>query len=246
MHYLTLATAINKKGRRDGDYFCSEMFRGKSVWLKENLITTIGHDKLKARKAPARRAAVREAIEQFGGNSHLDVFAIFGHGLWNALPAAGYNNWNVRDLAHTLSRVTQEIKIILYCCSCGRGKGQFKKPDIKLPSTNIAEVPGKAGWAMRLAGALQEMGLGFEIFAHTTAGKTAKNPFLVRIYQDEDFSIVREQVVPYVSKWQRHNDPAGRRRWVAWQDLVRNDPVFRFQFPFLNQGDIDALVGEKK
>lgn len=248
MRYLALATAINSLGKKDGDYFCQEMIRAVKYWEREYEIPTPYFDKIKPKAPNKRRGVVRRSLagaaRADGPDAQIDALAIFAHGSWKALFGAGYNIWNVYDFASAISQVADDITIILYACSCGAGRRKFKKPDLVLPSTKVAEVPGHAGFAMRLAGALQEHGVAFEILAHLNKGKAAKNPFAVRVTADESGDLRREQIIPFVSWWRRWKDPRGRKRWLAWKKKLSTDPVFRFDFPFLSQGTIEDRVDE--
>jgi hypothetical protein len=239
MTYLAVATAINKIGRRDGKYFCAEMDAfADCVHVSQSCKKV----RLKRKGAFARRVDLKKAIRS---RKILNTLAIFGHGTWRSLPAGGFNLWNIAELAHEIelrSGQSREIRIILYACSCGAGRKKYKDADIALPSTDNEEVSGHAGFAMRLAGALQERGVGFTIFAHLNRGKAAKNPFVVRIYENSNMNIVRRQVIPFVSWWRRKKNPDGRRCWLTWKRLLANDPTFRFEFPFMDQDTIDARV----
>lgn len=243
MTYLSVATAINLPGRRDGNYFCKEMYRYEISVSK--LVPGAQHvtAENEERRAPKRRAAMREVIHSTG--AHLETMAIFGHGNWRAIKAGGFNIWNVHSLAATIARRTTNIRIILYACSCGAGRLKYKKPNQVLPSALTREVSGWAGFAMRLAGALQELDVRFVIYAHTNKGRACMNPHVVRVRPqgtDQASGIVREEVVPFVSWWKRKKNPTGRARWLAWKKHLSTNPTFRFRFPFMKQEDIDLTV----
>ncbi|NIQ96018.1 MAG: hypothetical protein GWN87_18800 [Desulfuromonadales bacterium] len=202
------------------------------------------------REALERAIPAGVTLETSGGDDietpELDALAVFGHGTWRALLAGGYNRLNVYDLAEEIAARTDDITIILYCCSCGAGRGKYKAPALTLPPVAEAEVPLKAGFAMRLAGALAENGVTFDIYAHSTRGRAAKNPRVVRISGSPEGEIERREIVPFVSWWRRKKDPQGRRDWLEWSRLLDKDPRFRFQFPFLTDRDIRRrLDGEE-
>jgi hypothetical protein len=113
---------------------------------------------------------------------------------------------------------------------------------LTLPPVDKAEVPFKAGFAMRLAGALAEFGVESEIYAHLNRGKAAKNPFVVRITAGPGDPVERREVVPFVSWRRRKKDPEGRRDWLTWRRLLADDPRFRFQFPLLSASEIQRRL----
>ncbi|NIQ97069.1 MAG: hypothetical protein GWN87_24995 [Desulfuromonadales bacterium] len=265
MAYLAIATAVNIPGRRDGDYFCSEMKRAAAFWAATWEDQTVLTFKLKRRGAARRRADVRDAISMLDPEDAppgvvdlspsvpepLDLFAVFGHGTWKSLPAGGYNRLNVYDLAEELAaRVVDKqttLKVVLYCCSCGAGRGKYSSPALTLPPVDEAEVPMKAGFAMRLGGALAEYGVPFEILAHTNRGKAAKNPFVVRITGGGDWQVIeRREVVPFVPRSRAKKDAQGRRDWLTWRRLLADDPRFRFQFPFLTDDEIRRRLRDEQ
>jgi hypothetical protein len=252
MNFLALATSVNRKGRKDGNYFCAEMRRGVAYWKKrfDDEDDQITADKLRRHPPRQRRHDMLAAIEEahkgeVPEEGTLNAIAVFGHGTWRALLAGGFNRLNVYDLASAISHTTDAITIILYCCSCGAGRGKYKAPDITLPPVDVAEVPMGAGFAMRLAGALVEYGVAPDIYAHLNRGKAAKNPFVVNIFEDSDGQIVRREVVPFVSWRRRKKDPEGRRAWQAWRKLLSDDPFFRYQFPFMSYHAITVRIDDK-
>lgn len=255
MTYLAVATSTNRPGRKDGNYFCAEMKKAAALWRRAFDDQFVVTQKMRRRWPGGRRRDIREAlelaipagvtVETSDGDDmtpDLNVFAVFGHGTWKALLAGGYNRLNVYDLAEEIADRTDNVTIVLYCCSCGAGRGKYKTPALTLPPVSEAEVPFKAGFAMRLAGALAEFGVTFEILAHLTKGRAAKNPRVVRISGGPDEPIERREVVPFVSWWRRNKDSKGRLNWLTWRRLLADDPRFRFQFPFLTDADIERRL----
>lgn len=240
------------------------MRKAVALWTRAFDKQTIITDKLRRTWAGGRRAEIREALGKADKilklpstplevgltvPEELELFAVFGHGTWRALIAGGYNRMNVYDLAEELAKRADPefgIKVVLYSCSCGAGRGKYKTPALTLPPVEQAEVPLKAGFAMRLAGALAEHGVDAQVYAHLNRGKAAKNPFVVEIIAAPDETVIRREVVPFVSWWRRNKDPQGRRDWVTWRRLLADDPRFRFQFPFLTRGEIARRLSDER
>ncbi len=229
MKALLFASAHNRKGKRDGDEFVREMYKFEHHLETEE--ANVKAIECYEKRYPDRR---KEFLAELG---QVDTVGLFCHGSKKWIYGIGYHVWNITHLARYLKKSHDKnypMNIILYACSCGKGKGT------EYP---VGQVPKKAGVAMMLANELAELDSPFKITAHTTKGHTTRNPNCVFV-TEKDGIIYKETVIPRVTRWQGKTLSLGRRRWLKWIKLLRDDPTFRFEFPFLEQHHILKILDE--
>jgi len=165
----------------------------------------------------------------------FDAVAFFCHGTWKHLKL-GWNVWNVGELASLLGSVcSRRPKIILYACSCGRGKFE-KKARWALPRKHVAAgfAKGFDGFAFMLADAF-DVDCIPRVYAHSAAGHTTKNPYMfdfydvVNVHNDEDKHIDRTGVI-----WKTSPN------WHRWFKLMRSESsTLRYRFPFMSDVELE-------
>lgn len=237
MTQLLFATARNSLWRKwisgkitfkkDGDYFVREMEAMGDQWVNPTMV-----------KCYKKAYWLRRKEFLMGLKETLDprTIAIFCHGSKNWIFGIGYNKKNIERLAqHIKDTGTKKVFIVLYACSCGRGKGD------RYP---IGDVPRKAGIAMMLANELAIRNVTFKIIAHTTKGRATMNPNCVFITKELDM-IFKQIVIPRVTRWQGKKNPKGRVRWLEWIRLLRENATFRFRFPYWDQRQVEDIVDGK-
>lgn len=214
--------------KKDGDEFVREM---------NHMISTLGDHvfysaKCYKKKYWARRIAFLKELK----NAHNpNTIVLFCHGSKNRIFGIGYGLVNIDMLAqHIADNVNGSVSIILYACSCGKGKGD---------RYHIGEVPVKAGVAMRLGDELARLGVDFKIVAHISKGHATENPNCVYITKN-GVSIHKQIVVERVTWWGGKKDPTGRKRWLTWVKMLKTNENFRFRFPFMSQIQIHQLLDD--
>lgn len=223
---LLFAHTRNRPGFHDGDEFKREMYKMAKVYP---LNTSI---ECRKKAYWLRRKMFTEAMTP----AETKTIAIFCHGSKHWIYGIGYNRKLIENLALLIHANTENVKIILYACSCGKGKGN------QYP---IGEVPYNAGVAMMLADELAKLHIRFKIIAHTTRGHTTMNPNVVFI-EKKPGSIVKYFPVKRVTWWQGKKDPEGRKRWLKWVKMLRTDPTFRFRFPYMTVPQIHEILDDEQ
>lgn len=236
MNQLLFATARNSIWRKwfsgkitfkkDGDYFVREMEAMGDQWTNPTMVKCY-------KKAYWLRR--RMFIEELKASIPRTI-AIFCHGSKHWIFGIGYNRKNIKQLAQYIKNTgTEKVFIILYACSCGKGKGD------RYP---IGTVPKKAGVAMMLADELAKLGVNFKIIAHTTRGRATMNPYCVFITKELNM-IFKQVVIKRVTRWQGKKDPIGRKRWLRWIEMLEENTDFRFKFPYMKQRQVVDIVDGK-
>lgn len=165
---------------------------------------------------PSRRraASVLGFLDSLGEikPGFFDGVAIFCHGLrhWTQ---AGFVTKKCEPLAESMSRMLKpDGKIVLYSCSNAKGFA-------------LGTQDGNKG--LCLASRLHAL-TGREVFAHTTAGPTTRNPHVVRFSGGNARYIVAPGSALW-SEWRRE----------LWQANTKNNrDKMRMLFPFLSQDQI--------
>ncbi len=147
----------------------------------------------------------------------IDRLVFFCHGTPKWL-RVGFHVWNVEELATAVSRCAGErLDVALYACSCGRSRIEWpwKLADRSWPRRN---VPGKAGFAARLTGALATQGVQARVFAHGTRGHTTRNPYCYT-FEAVGGVVMRTPITV-----------RGAPNWPAWKKKLKTNA--RFEVPF--------------
>jgi hypothetical protein len=223
---VLFATAKNRPGFKDGDEFVREM-QAMSKKFDDPIMT-----RCYKRAYWLRR---KEFLEDLIPTESKTI-ALFCHGSKHWIYGIGYNRVNINLLADQLKDNCERATIILYACSCGKGKGK---------NYPVGSVPKKAGVAMMLSDALHKRGMKVKTIAHTTRGHATRNPNVVFIEKKNALStdfIVKKTVVKRVSWWKGRKDKIGRKRWLIWIKMLRNDPTFRFDFPYMSIEEIHSIL----
>ena len=239
---LCIATARNSwstkgggKWLHDGDYFVSEMTR----YLHHDEVAH-GSDVVCKMYTSKNRLALRSrTIEDIQDNPGFDTLALFCHGSWKWLFGTGHQIWNLSELASAIAsscyidkRAQRRVTIVLYACSCGRGKWvlPWSKRRALVERTSIQ---GQHGFAHMLSAELGARGVVVHVFAHTAKGDTTRNPLLCRVTTDPDTRLTitlhyREGI----------KQELGKEAWTRFCALMRDDPAFRFNIPFMSMNEV--------
>lgn len=234
---ICIATEYNKPKKHDGDEFMREMHLFKKYMKhKDNWIV---EEKLKS------RYNLRNNIEYIlKDNPSYQNLIFFMHGSWRALLGAEYNIWSCWRLAETIKETAnlfKQINIVLYACSCGRGKDKWNRIHEFNTASNW-EMRGEFGFAMRLANDLSELGIhDYQIYAHIGSGHTTKYPHCVRITEFHKL-IMRRKIVPYYS-WISTNFK-NKYQWNRWKKYIQKTKTGRFEAPFLTDIELAKVIGK--
>jgi len=174
------------------------------------------------------RKQLATEIEYPAYGNKFDAVAFFCHGTWKHLKL-GWHIWNVAELASLLGSVcSDEPKVILYACSCGRGKyeeGSRWKLLSKLMMRN--DERGIDGFAFMLSSAFRKY-QSCEIFAHSSAGHTTKNPYVFRFDSSSNCVARKAHVV------------RGSQNWRRWYESMRSESsTLRYRFPFMSDVELE-------
>jgi len=164
---LAIYNGRNKKFRHDGDEFQREALGWSKAQPEPVELVDVRDGKI--------RAEIRKMTDG------LDVLAIFDHGTPKGLPRMRESYRNVKGLAETIAGVTDRITVVLYACSCGRGWWWNPARNTGTVECSAWEYSPKDGYAFALGCELTKLHVDIEIYAHTTAGHTTRNPNLVFI-----------------------------------------------------------------
>lgn len=179
-----------------------------------------------------RDGRVRREIRKM--KNGLDVLAIFDHGSPRGLPRMRENLGNIRGLAAAISSVTDQITIILYSCSCGRGwwgRWGFRRLNKRNKKNAVVSIGGyspRDGYAIALTCELERLGVDAEVFAHLTRGHCCQNPHVVGVSSIRGWRVWRTRVVsPGTPKWRRWKaNMKGEKRFTFWHgDVVASGDV---------------------
>jgi len=239
---LCIATARNSwstkgggKWLHDGDYFVSEM----THFIRHEEVTH-GADVVGKMYTNKNRLALRSrTIDDIQNNPGFDTLAFFCHGSWKWLFGTGHQIWNLSELASAIAsscyidkRAQRRVTIVLYACSCGRGKWvlPWSKRRALVERTSIQ---GQHGFAHMLSAELGARGVVAHVFAHTAKGDTTRNPLLCRVTTDPDTRLTitlhyREGI----------KQELGKEAWTRFCALMRDDPAFRFNIPFMSMNEV--------
>lgn len=248
---ICFATSYNAPGKHDGDEFVREMVKFNNLVGQNSFVASHNLLKPTGKAKGGRRNDLRDQFYEYlfdfkhvGHMPGIKNFVFFMHGTWRALLGIGHNIWStctVADLIKLHGVKDETINIVLYACSCGRGKGIWRwKHEYDLKSN--ADMRGEFGFAMRLAKDLSDVGVhDYRIYAHTGAGHTTRYPHCVWI-TEEDNVIKRRKIVPYRS-W-ASTDRKGRRQWIRWVNFLHKTPEGRFRAPFLTEAELAEVIGK--
>jgi hypothetical protein len=210
---LAIYNSKNKRFRRDGDEFKREAHK----WREAQ-----GNEAYPVPFADIRDGRIRQRISRM--THGLDVLAIFDHGSVKGLPRMRENLGNVKGLAATIASVTDEITIILYSCSCGRGwwgrwgfrwLNKKNKADCEVQADSYSR---RDGYAIALCSELASLGVDAVIWAHLTRGHTARNPHVVTAAGHTLCGPV------YRARWIKLRTP----EWKQWKADMRGPKRFTF------------------
>ncbi len=224
-----------KRFRKDGDEFVREANRFAGGFDKN------GIDAVVRQYTSKNRLALRSmTIEDIADNAGFKTLAFFCHGSWKHMYGTGHQIWNVTELARAISLdCVGDPTILLFACSCGRGK---KVPPLKKRKAIVvrARVFGKDGFAARLSAELGGLGVRAKVFAHTTKGHTTRNPMLCVTTTDPNARTTttvyyREHIIA----------SAGTGAWKRFCRLMREDPTFRFDVPYMKMDEVLDMVADK-
>ena len=240
---LCIATARNSwslkgggKWLHDGDYFVSEMTR----FIRHEEVTH-GADVVGKMYTSKNRLALRSrAIEDIQDNPGFDTLAFFCHGSWKWLFGSGHQIWNLSELASAIASscyvdpATKQprVTIILYACSCGRGK-RVVPWSRRQAIVERSSIQGQHGFAHMLSAELGTLGVKARVFAHTAKGDTTRNPLLCRVKTDP-----KTLVTTTIHYREFIKQELGKEAWTRFCGLMRDDPVFRFNVPFMKINEV--------
>ena len=209
MTTLAIAIVTGKGGKeflREAEAFCDHRSQlGETV----ELVTL--------KKAPQWKLRQDVLTSILNCQHKIDKLAFFCHGRPKWL-RCGFHVWNVDLLADFIAqRCGRRLDIALYACSTGR---ELRSYPWRLTSKEWkrSALPGKAGFAARLTGALLDRGVDVEVFAHSSKGHTTRNPYCYRFCGD----LARVYRVPIVQR--------GGVEWKAWKTALKTEK--RFDVPF--------------
>jgi hypothetical protein len=228
MAVYLFAHTRNRPGFRDGDEFKREMHEMQQQCFHPS----------KCELVECRKKNYWLRRKTFLSHLHKvepTTIALFCHGSKHWIYGIGYNRDTIQLLAQYIKESVptyDKVHIILYACSCGKGKGN---------SYPVGGVPKKAGVAMMLADHLAMLDVRFKIMAHTTRGHTTRNPNCVFIELGGGH-IIKKTVVKRVSWWQGRKNPKGRKRWLEWVKRLRTDRWWRFKFSYRDIPQIHAML----
>jgi hypothetical protein len=235
---LCFATSYNRKFKHDGDEFMREMVKFSQWNPNPTKLVPI----FKPNKDYSLKAQFRLSLKE--PQDGFSTFVFFMHGTWRALLGVDYNIWTTHLMADCISKrcdLRPLVNIVLYACSCGRGKGvrnRIHEYDLR----SNWDMRGEFGFAMRLAKDLTDIGIhDYRIYAHTGAGHTTRYPHCVWI-NEENGIIKRRKIVPYRS-W-ASSDRKGRRQWLRWVDFLQQTKTGRFRAPFLTEAELAEIKGD--
>ncbi len=216
--------------RRDGDEFAREANRFAGLYDQAGLDATV-----KMYTSKNKYSLRSQTIDDIQDNDGFGTFAAFCHGSWKWLFGTGHQIWNVTELARAIllnCRADEDPTIILYACSCGRGRWviPWKKRKAIVERTRIY---GKDGFAHRLSAELGNLGIRAKVFAHTNGGHTTWNPNLCMVTTNPE---TRLTTTVYYREYIIEN--AGRPAWKRFCRLMRHDPTFRFDVPDMKIKDV--------
>lgn len=184
----------------------------------------VAHVKIDLSKPMAARR--KQLLTAIAAQDELTTIAFFCHGLTRKLPQLGWDTKNVGELVSALTTRSpydarddaHDLRVVLYACSTAQG-----------------EAPGgDNGFADRLRDALCASGSTFcQVDAHEGAGHTTMNPRVRRFegHGSSNGGIGGAWIVT-----------PGSPKYKAWARRLREDPHFRFDFPFMTAQEIvDSL-----
>lgn len=236
MKILCFATGYNKWLRRDGAEFKREMYRAMEVWQ------AMGHT-VSSHVYDKKKTGVELRGETLGvlrAHDHCDMVAFFCHGGWRDLYGAGFNIWTSVLLVKALQRLFKDSdhrKVVLYACSCGRGKKKkWYMPGGNQKHVTMWGIRGEHGFAemlhyhdQKLSGVSDHKPL--QVYAHQTSGHTTRNPYLVKSNGSRTYAPWSVSTSPWaVSRFGARKNPKGRKRWLSWIKLMSKTNL-RFTFP---------------
>jgi hypothetical protein len=154
--------------------------------------------------------------------------AFFCHGTARSIQL-GFDRRNVDDLARAIAISSErDVRVLLYCCSTASSIGTL---------VGGKSVGGDDGFADMLRDALCEQGATHcRIVAHETVGHTTRNPY-VRFFDGAGSPIGGVGGVQVVRP--------RSKPWTAWREALLGKYLggrFRFQFPFLEIGEIHSSL----
>lgn len=232
---MKILAIYQSTGHGSGE-FTREAKKATKVWWDEGHEVWLAPVKYHRWRQWKMRDRLKRVVNEYMGHGvKFDAVAFFCHGTWKHLKL-GWHIWNVGELASLLGSVcSRRPKIILYACSCGRGKFE-KKARWALPRKSVAAgfAKGFDGFAFMLADAF-DVDCIPRVYAHSAAGHTTKNPYMfdfydvVNVHNDEDRHIDRVGVV-----WKTSPN------WDRWFMRMRSESsTLRYRFPFMSDVELE-------
>jgi hypothetical protein len=170
----------------------------------------------------ARRAASVLAFLESMGEAKpgwYDSVAVFCHGLRQS-SQLGFETSSIDPFAQSLKKCLKADGCAsLYSGSNAKG----------------VEVGEQAGHESRCFAARLHHLTGRDVYAHTTAGHTTRNPYVVRLSGDRAEFLIKPGS-PLWSTWRRE-------LWVLEQKTNRDS--LRFLFPFLSQEQLEMWLSDR-
>lgn len=143
------------------------------------------------------------------GAMRYDLVAIFCHGYPRRIQLNfDEDDWSLNCLCDDSPFAD---RVVLYCCSTARQPATPQRYDECLVT--------KGSFAAKLS----EIST---VFAHTTAGHTTKNPYVVRFGTDGSY------------QWMIN--PARKRNWKKWKKWLKGDG--RFLFPIMDVAEVRETI----
>ena len=213
---------------RGGKYFRDEMYR--FAVCREKLGDTVDCIEIEHKKAKDIWWIVQTKLS----GVQTDCIAIFAHGWWHRIGGAGVNIYDCSTLADRIMQ-TGARKVILYSCSCGRGKFEWPYGNQVKEYRGAGKVKPRDGVALRLGDELAIDGYPSQIVAHTCFGDTTRNPYACRVSSLGFNGVVR---TPVVARVKENQYPKGAGRWARWRKALKETDL-KYNFPFM--GDVEII-----
>ena len=213
---------------RGGKYFRDEMYR--FAVCREKLGDSVQCIEVEFKKA---RDVWWEVQAKLSGVK-VGAIVFFAHGTWKSIKGAGADIYNCSTLADRIM-CTGARTVVLYSCSCGRGKFEWPYGNEVKEYRGAGKVKPRDGVALRLGDELAIDGYPCQIVAHTCYGDTTHNPYACRVSSLGFNGVVRTPVVARVKAKQY---PKGAERWAKWRKALKETDL-KYNFPFM--GDVEII-----
>jgi hypothetical protein len=230
MKILALATTKVRGGRE----FKNEMYNAATCWLEQ------GHEVTCLEIAEKRPNDIWWLLlEELGHHKTIDCLAVFAHGTTKWIHGVGLNYNTISRLAVQLFFKSTQL-VILYSCSCGRSKGEWKFPfrwTLIDKEKTALKVKPEDGVAMVLGAELLKNSVKADIICHASAGHTTRNPYVYRISTMLPHKVVRYPIITRIVGADKKRWPKCTSRWKRWCKALKKTNL-RFLFPFMKDTEI--------